>query len=780
MTQVRHSLLALLVATSLLAGNCGCATALFKAETWTGLLQKPDFIEHGTEQRVISKFSASLNENKEAEFRRSISTRFENAALRAPDAFKDLDILKLPKGTLEVVESSIDEQGRCETVAKEKDGSVKYQFILIKDPAKGRWVVDDVMLRQQKKGTRSTKSAVELMDLLLTLREFLSTWEKGSREDVLNAVSSELADSLEQLPEPWRQHLTSQIVAEYSPDMARRPEVQMNDTDAVGKIPAKNGYFVVKVVQEQDRWKVSDIEHRNSLRSKTADHHPGSVLRQARAILAVTAFLDAYNQQNLEQLQLVTENRFYNSSLRIGDLSTIPLPQPDHAPENVQIQSFAGKLTVILPATENVIRLDLQASEAAATTTDEKQELANVESAFVVSDVTLYDQQNGKQRSLRAAFTAPARAMLFISALHEHDLPVLRQISSSQLNEGVWSRIDQDWLSEFPLESVPGGQLELVETNSTGAATELQFQSSTGLLCSVTMEDENGTLVVTDLQYPGADLAISSLKTQLFVSVPIIDFARAWQNSDLDTVRKMTSSDFNRLVWGNLEQLPEHLSTLPQRLKRPVASVQQTPQTAVVSIGQDNATTVTLVREAGEWVIDEITCKTKNNTVLHVRKSLREDIAARFLSKPADGIQQAAWQSETVNSKTDGVVHAVGQTTTPPPRRRGNLSLPANHTQTTNTNTNTNTPTKPASRSKTPARKTPGLDLTEEPAPTELPDEEPTDEEPTSAEPNSEELTTSQSESSGELHFGPRHTPKKQTSRKSPLPAERPIDIPLE
>ena len=173
MTQVRHSLLALLVATSLLAGNCGCATALFKAETWTGLLQKPDFIEHGTEQRVISKFSASLNENKEAEFRRSISTRFENAALRAPDAFKDLDILKLPKGTLEVVESSIDEQGRCETVAKEKDGSVKYQFILIKDPAKGRWVVDDVMLRQQKKGTRSTKSAVELMDLLLTLREFL-------------------------------------------------------------------------------------------------------------------------------------------------------------------------------------------------------------------------------------------------------------------------------------------------------------------------------------------------------------------------------------------------------------------------------------------------------------------------------------------------------------------------------------------------------------------------------------------------------------------------------
>jgi hypothetical protein len=233
----------------------------------------------------------------------------------------------------------------------------------------------------------------------------------------------------------------------------------------------------------------------------------------------------------------------------------------------------------------------------------------------------------------------------------------------------------------------------------------------------------------------------------------------------------MTSSDFNRLVWGNLEQLPEHLSSLPQRLKRPVASVQQTPQTAVVSIGQDNATTVTLVREAGEWVIDEITCKTKNNTVLHIRKSLREDIAARFLNKPADGIQQAAWQSESVNSKTDGVVQAVGQTTSPPTRRRGNLSLPANHTQTTNTNT----PTKPTTRSKTPAHKTPGLDLTEEPAPAKLPDEETTSEETTGEEP-----TTSHHESSGELYFGPGHTPKKQTSRKSPLPAEHPIDIPLE
>lgn len=83
-------------------------------------MQKPDILEHGTELRVITRFTAALNENKEAEFRRTISTRFENSALRAPDSFRDLEILKLPKGELEIVESTTDDQGRCETVAREK------------------------------------------------------------------------------------------------------------------------------------------------------------------------------------------------------------------------------------------------------------------------------------------------------------------------------------------------------------------------------------------------------------------------------------------------------------------------------------------------------------------------------------------------------------------------------------------------------------------------------------------------------------------------------------
>ncbi|MFM7832887.1 MAG: DUF3828 domain-containing protein [Planctomycetaceae bacterium] len=785
MTQLRLNTSALVALSCLLACTSGCTTSLFRAETWSGLMQKPDILEHGTELRVISKFSASLNENKEAEFRRTVSTRFENSALRAPDSFRDLEILKLPKGELEIVESSEVEAGRCETVAREKTGTTKYQLILVKGPVKGRWVIDDVMLRQQKKGTRSTKSAVELMDLLITLREFLGIWEKGSRDEVLQAVSTEMASSLDALPESWRVYLTEEILAEYSPDMARRPEIQMNDTDAVGKLPAKNGYFLVKVAREEDRWKVSDIEHRNSLRNSRGDHHPGSVLRQARAILAVTSFLDAYNHEDLEQLQAVSEPRFFDSSLRIGDLSTIHLPPAEHAPDNVQIQSFAGKLTVIMPGPDHVVRMDLESADTSTHTTSEKMELADVEKDFLVSDVTLYDQRSQKQRSLRAAFTAPARAMLFIAALHEHDLPILRQVSSAQLNEGIWSRIDQDWLAEFPLDAIPGGHLELIETNSTGSATELQFQSDEGRLCSIIMEDENGSLVVTDLQYPGADLAVASLKTQLLVSVPIIDFARAWQAEDIDTVRKMTSSDFNRLVWSNLRKLPEELNNLPQLLKQPVHSVRQSPQTAVVELGTRNTTTVTLAREGGAWVIDEISCTMKDKTVMHVRKSLREGIAARFLGRPADSVRQASLQTADNTENAGGVVHAVGKA--PAPRLRGNLSLPSSGSA------------KPASR---PAASTAGgLDLTEEPAPRKpaaktqqtkksspaasiSSDELLSSEDLTDSDilPDSEEnaATLNEENSTGDLNFGPRPKTSDKTSRKSAMPADRPVAIPLE
>ncbi|MFN5733103.1 MAG: hypothetical protein ACK48R_14760, partial [Planctomyces sp.] len=292
-------------------------------------------------------------------------------------------------------------------------------------------------------------------------------------------------------------------------------------------------------------------------------------------------------------------------------------------------------------------------------------------------------------------------------------------------------------------------------------------------------------------QYPGADLAVASLKTQLLVSVPIIDFARAWQTDDIETLRKMTSSDFNRLVWSNVRELPENLDSIPQLLKQPVLTVQQSPQTAVVQLGSRNNTTVTLVREAGEWVIDEISCTMKNKTVLHVRKSMREDIAARFLGRPADSVRQAALQTSDTGTEAGGVVHAVGQT--PAPRPRGNLSLPSGSSASPRTKagpaartaldlTEEPAPPKPTARKAAPKQPRPPESQSVAPADPEVMAEEPSAEVTASdAEPTAtEEDTVTEEDTAGDLHFGPPQKTARQTSRRPALPADRPVEIPVD
>ncbi|MEY3173672.1 MAG: hypothetical protein RLZZ436_1586 [Planctomycetota bacterium] len=681
----------LLLAAGVSFNGAGCASSLFTADAFKSIDLTPSVLEHGTEQRVLSQFTEALEESNERAFRRAVSTRFEQHALRSEEAFRDLEILKLPKGTLEIVESKKTEAGGYETVAKEKDGTTRYQFMLVRDPEKKRWVVDDVMLRQQKKGTRSTKSSVELMDLLLTLREFLGAWQAGGREEILSAVSGDLRQTLESLPEPWLEQLSSRIISEYETGTARRPEIQMNETDAVGRIPAKNGFFLVKLRNEDGHWAVADIECRN----RRVEHHPGSLLRQARAMSTICGFLDAWSQENLPTLERYTEEKFFNGSLRVGDLSTIPLPAPAHAPEDFEIQSFAGRLTVMIPWDTSYVRLDLVSPEAKSEEQDEpqldKSGMTAVEVSFRVSDVTLYDRQTSRQTNLRAAFTAPARAMLFMKALADRDLPILRQISSRQLTGEVWSRMEPRLLEQLPLDDVPRGDLKLVENKVLGDSTELQFEAADGRLLSVTMQDENGNLAVMDVQYPGPSLEVASLKTQLLLSRPLIEFANAWESGDVESLKTQSSAAFNRLVWSNLGVVPDRFVQLPRTLKSPIRKVDETPDEMRIELGRSRTSAmVRMVREKEVWVVDEITLTPGTGAAVQLRKSLRDDLAARFLSRPTGALQPAGYTAEDGEnageglptgaaeegeelSASGGVVHAVRQSVQPP--RRGNLTL---------------------------------------------------------------------------------------------------------
>ena len=141
---------------------CGCAQSLFN--------------HMAMETRVVEQFAEAISEENEPALRRITSTRFEDKALQSDDVLRDLRVMHLPTGKLSVVEVKDLESGRREVIVKEESGG-KYQFHLVNDPKKMYWVVDDVVVRQRSKGTQVTKSTTEVMDLLVTLRQFLNVWE---------------------------------------------------------------------------------------------------------------------------------------------------------------------------------------------------------------------------------------------------------------------------------------------------------------------------------------------------------------------------------------------------------------------------------------------------------------------------------------------------------------------------------------------------------------------------------------------------------------------------
>ncbi|MFN9035943.1 MAG: hypothetical protein ACK5YO_06590, partial [Planctomyces sp.] len=137
------------------------------------------------------------------------------------------------------------------------------------------------------------------------------------------------------------------------------------------------------------------------------------------------------------------------------------------------------------------------------------------------------------------------------------------------------------------------------------------------------------------------------------------------------------------------------------------------------------------------------------------------------------------------DAEAGGGVHAGGPA--PAPRPRGNLSLPSGSSASPRTKA-------------VPAART-ALDLTEEPAPPKptarkaapkqpRPPESQSgpsaDPEVIAEEPSAEvtasdaEPTVTEEDTAGDLHFGPPQKTARQTSRRPALPADRPVEIPVD
>ncbi|MGB4709567.1 MAG: hypothetical protein WBH28_13950 [Fuerstiella sp.] len=589
------------------------------------------FSKTAMEQRVVEQFTDALDEDNESALRRITSSRFEAKALRSEDVLSDLRVLHLPSGKLTVVEVKDEGEDRKEVIVKEESGG-KYQFHLVHDPVKSYWVVDDVMVRQRNNGTRITKSTTEVMDLLVTLRQFLKVWESGSREEILAMTSTDLTKSLSPLPDDWLKALTARIASSYEDGMARKPEANLDEEVAVVKLPSRNGHILLKISRESGEWLVDDVESIN----RREENRPGSVRRQADAINAVNGFLTAYLAEDHESLAKITDPVFYSSSLKLADLSLVKLPRPADVPAEFDIRAYEGQLTFMIPSGTEIIRLDLVENPDAVVPmvvvgvdTPEK----NL-SRFSVKEVTLYERSTQRQRTLSSVFTAPTRASLFLKALQQQDVSMLSQISTTEFSSGLWDRVSPEILTELSIPDFYGTGLTLQDSHSIAERTEIEFVTASGLLVSCKMLNQNGTLKVDDVQFPNQDGHVTSLRTRLELTLPIMEFAQAWSEKDLELLQKSCSSDFNRLVWGHLDAIPERFSLVAGQLRQPVLDTRITQERATVRLGRnaESAMTASLVMEHGFWVVDEVRVAVRPGELVGVREKLRGEISEKLLS----------------------------------------------------------------------------------------------------------------------------------------------------
>ena len=619
-----------LLSACLLTLVCGCSTSLFNSTAM--------------EARVVQQFADAVTEENESALRLITSTRFEEKAMSSEDALTDLRVVNLPTGDLSVVEVDDSEDDVRKVVVKE-EGGTKYQIQLVRDNTKGYWVVDDVITRQNTRGTRVARSTLEVMDLMMTLRQFLEVWKDGSRDEILSMTSPELTAVLSPLPDEWLTALTGRVASVYEDGMARKPEANLTDDSAVVKLPARSGHLLMKIIRSNEGWQVDDVEvHR-----RRDDGHPGSVQRQADAINSVNAFLTAYRNRDRDILKKVTDKELYETSLSSADLSLVSLANPEDVPAEFDIRAYEDRLTFMLPHDGEILRMDLRERSA-----DERIDESGTR--FVVNEVILYNKSTQGQRSLSSVFTAPTRAAVFLKALEEGNHQMLRFMSSQEFSKGTWNRIAPELVQGLHRPAFRTAGMKMTQSQTLGDRTDLDFRDSRGNVITCRMSRDTSGLKVEDVQYPGKDGQITSLRTQLTLQIPVLEFVNAWQRGDFALLQKASSSEFNRLVWTHLERVPASYPTLARQLSAPIEDAHVTQERATVKLKQtpQGRTTVRLVMEHDFWVVDELITETTDGRMTVVRDDLRRQIA-----------QHLQGRSFSVRHQDDGVARISTVESTP-------------------------------------------------------------------------------------------------------------------
>jgi hypothetical protein len=555
---------------------------------------------HVAEKKAVTAFKTALEAEDLDALRASTTAQFHRRALRSEKATDDLEILRLPTGETTVVEVKEESEDETLVTVQVGESTRKIYYRLLRDPEGGGWLVDDVYQRQKKGEVTTVRSVAEQMDLLLSVREFLAGWGDADRDAALASVTPDLEAVLRELPPDHLQRLMKRAVGEGDEQRRSRPQATLDGDVAVVVLPRPTGKMVLNMSLLEGRWKLSDL----AVESKQDKEHIPSLKKTAVAMAAVTKFLDAYAKEDKAALKDVCHPKLYESSLLPADLSTVPLP--DSSLEGVEyfVKMQGMQADYVIETPKRVVRLNL------VRTGDD--ETGREPTRYLVEEVTMYgadgdDEEGIEERRLSVAFTGQALIHLFREAVHEGNLPVIRRTVTTDFNNRVWDRVGEE--SELAGLAPPvfgSAPQRILRSDYHGAISRITVLQS-GLELTYVLSDHRGRVRVDDVQLVGSDRTVS-MKETMEILLPIRSYAKSLSTGDLDGLRRNSSQELNRLVWGQVSEVPPAGREAVRNLGAPYTGLEEIgPGQFMVTLGDERfGAKVLLIEEHERRVVDDI------------------------------------------------------------------------------------------------------------------------------------------------------------------------------
>ena len=603
---------------------------------------------HMIESRAITAFAKNLEAQNLEGLKVVTSDDFNKRALRTATALEDLKILRIPDGKTSIVdvEQVSDDKKRVTVQVGEDKKEVFYE--LTREES-GKWVIDDIYLKQRKKGIEAYKSVTEQMDLLLTVREFLDAWGHGDREQVLSVTSPKLRDALEELPPSFLAQVTRQVTGRKTASGKFRPTASLNEKDAVVKLPRQSGETVLTMELRKGKWQVADI----GIVCKDEEEKLPSVLNIAHAVNRCVAFLAAYQTEDKSKLEDLCEKDFFNGSLSFADLRQARLPEPQLPEHELQVRLRGNRADFTLRSETEFVQVDMQRQPDL--TSDAPPE-------FVVSDVTIYEIATKQEKRLSALFTAQGMLEVFVDALSRRKLEEIKHCSTRDFANRVWDKMTEATVPAMPLENFDSVDVEYVSASFQGALTKIEVRQG-GVPFTYLLRDERGKFLVDDVHWKVTGVP-ESVKSTLEILIPIQDFAAGitlgrdpeLQERALDMIQANASTDFNRMVWNQTRFVPNSgMSADTFLTNAPVRSMAISDKDVVVNFGdQQYGAKVLMRKEYDRYIVDDVILIAGKSESEHLalRQSLRNQLA-NGKAKGPQAIVQASFSATDERKSSD-------------------------------------------------------------------------------------------------------------------------------